>query len=165
MLYATGNQNSGLSLFIQSERLVFDYNCFGEHHVIESDTDVPAGESVVGVRFRGSAAGRGSATLVIDGTGCGTVDIPFVMLILSSIGPSVGLDHGSPVSRRYASPFAFEDTLDRVDIRNRHAKAAVASGIAAGVALAHWWHPVTLLLGHLIRLRTAPFSRPCAASK
>jgi len=138
VLYATGNQNSGLSLFIQSERLVFDYNCFGEHHVIESDTDVPAGESVVGVRFRGSAAGRGSATLVIDGTGCGTVDIPFVMLILSSIGPSVGLDHGSPVSRRYASPFAFEGTLDRVDIRIVTPAPSAPGGQVAAANARQW---------------------------
>ena len=117
VLYATGNQNSGLSLFIQNDRLVFDYNCFGEHHIVESDADVPVGESVVGVRFRGSAGGIGQATLIVDDVACGIVDIPFVMLILSSIGPSIGFDHGSPVSRRYASPFAFEGELDRVDIR------------------------------------------------
>jgi arylsulfatase len=29
VLYASGNQNSGLSLFIQGGRLLFDYNCFG----------------------------------------------------------------------------------------------------------------------------------------
>jgi len=89
VLYASGNQNSGLSVFIQNDRLVFDYNCFGEHHVAESDIDVPVGESVVGVRFRGSAGRGGHAALVIDGAKCGSVDIPFVMLKLSSIGPSV----------------------------------------------------------------------------
>jgi arylsulfatase len=116
VIYATGNQNSGLSLFIQSDHLVFDYNCFGEHHIAESDIAVPAGESVVGIRFRGAGGQRGHATLVIDGIECGQVEIPFVMLIISSVGPSVGFDHGSPVSRRYASPYAFEGTLDRVDI-------------------------------------------------
>jgi arylsulfatase len=117
VLYASGNQNSGFSVFIQNDRLVFDYNCFGNHYLAESDTEVPAGESVVGIRFRGSPAQSGHATLVIGGDECGGVDIPFVMLIPSSIGPSVGFDHGSPVSRRYSSPFAFEGTLDRVDIR------------------------------------------------
>ncbi len=117
VLYATGNQNSGLSLFIQNDRLVFDYNCFGEHHLAESDIDVPAGPCVVGVRFRGAAGGSGQATLVIDGAECGQVAIPFVMLIISSIGSSVGYDDGSPVSRRYASPYAFEGTLTRVDIQ------------------------------------------------
>lgn len=117
VIYATGNQNSGLSLFIQNDQLIFDYNCFGEHHIAESDIDVPVGKSAVGVRFRGSGGRDGQATLVIDGAECGQVEIPFVMLIISSVGPSVGFDHGSPVSRRYASPYAFEGTLDRVDIR------------------------------------------------
>jgi hypothetical protein len=121
-------------LFIQNDRLVFDYNCFGDHHIAESDTDVPVGESVVGVRFRGSAGGAGQATLVIDDVACGIVDIPFVMLIPSSIGPSVGFDHGSPVSRRYASPFAFEGVLDRVDIRIVTPPPAAGDPVAAANA-------------------------------
>lgn len=118
VLYATGNQNSGLSLFIQDDRLIFDYNCFGDHYLAESELAVPAGRSVVGVRFRRTAAG-GEATLVINGAECGQVGFPFVMLIISSIGPSVGFDHGSPVSTRYASPFAFTGQLERVDVQIR----------------------------------------------
>jgi hypothetical protein len=34
--------------------------------------------------------------------------------------------------------------------RRRSAKAAVASGIAGGVALAHWWHPLWLGLWHIL---------------
>ena len=133
VLYATGNQNSGLSLFIQRDRLVFDYNCFGEHHLVESDIEVPAGESVVGVRFRRAADRGGHATLVINGTKCGRVEIPFVMLIISSIGPSVGFDHGSPVSRRYASPYPFEGHLSRVDITIvRRAPAPAEPGATDG---------------------------------
>ncbi len=138
VLYASGNQNSGLSLFIQNDRLVFYYNCFGEHHMVESDADVSVGESVVGVRFRGSAGGSGHATLVIDGVECGIVDIPFVMLILSSIGPSVGFDDGSPVSRRYASPFAFEGMLDRVDIRIVTPPPSTASDPVAAANARQW---------------------------
>ena len=135
VLYASGNQNSGLSLFIQNDQLIFDYNCFGEHHVAESTIEVPAGSSVAGVRFRRAPDGHGTATLVIDGRACGQVEIPFVMYIVSSIGPSVGYDHGSPVSDRYESPFAFEGTLDRVDIqivsaRDAAAEAANADAIA-----------------------------------
>ncbi len=117
VLYATGNQNSGLSIFIQDDRLVFDYNCFGDHFIAESETKVPVGKSVVGVRFRRTVGQAGEATLVINDAACGRVDIPFVMLILSSIGPSIGFDHGSPVSRRYASPFPFSGELSRVDIQ------------------------------------------------
>ena len=74
---------------------------------------------------------------MIDGQACGQVEIAFVMYIISSIGPSVGYDHGSPVSNRYESPFTFEGTLDRVDIqivsaRDAAAEAASAEAIARG---------------------------------
>jgi arylsulfatase A-like enzyme len=117
VLYATGNQNSGLSIFIADDRLVFDYNFFGHHYVAESEIAVPAGRSTVGVRFRGFAASPGHALLVIDGAECGRVDVPFVMLILSSIGASVGFDHGSAVSPRYESPFRFAGSIDRIDFQ------------------------------------------------
>jgi arylsulfatase A-like enzyme len=132
VLYATGNQNSGLSVFVQEDRLVFDYNCFGDHYVGESDIEVPVGESVVGVRFRRSADGSGHATLVINEAECGRVEIPFVMLIISSIGPSVGFDHGSPVSQRYASPFPFTGRLDRVDIQIGPFGDAASGQVAPG---------------------------------
>ena len=72
--------------------------------------------SSLGVRF--ARSGRGAtATLVVDGEAVGSVDVPFAMFIMSSIGPSVGYDHGSAVSERYDAPFAFEGTLHRVDIQ------------------------------------------------
>ena len=67
VLYATGTENSGVSLFVQDDRLVLDYNCFGDHHVVESDGPVPPGPSVVGVRFRRTGPERRRPTLVIDG--------------------------------------------------------------------------------------------------
>ncbi len=115
VLYATGTENSGLSLFVQDGRLVFDYNCFGDHHVVESEVDVPVGPSVVGVRFRRTGK-SGSATLLIDGRPCGDLDVPFVMTMISSVGPSIGYDHGSPVSERYSGHFPFEGRLRRLDV-------------------------------------------------
>ena len=34
VIYASGTENSGMSLFVQDDHLVFDYNCFGDHHVV-----------------------------------------------------------------------------------------------------------------------------------
>jgi arylsulfatase len=116
VLYATGNENSGLTLFVDGDQLVFDYNCFGAHHVVESDRPVPAGPSMVGVRFVRNGE-DGDATLLIDGEPCGSLHLPFVMRMISSTGASVGFDHGSPVSPRYREGFAFEGTLERVDIQ------------------------------------------------
>src|SRR5690606_39202638 len=107
VLYATGTENSGLSLFVQDDRLVLDYNAFGEHHVVRSDRPVPEGPSVVGVDVRRDGR-RGTATLVVDGEPAGHLDLPLLMTMISSIGPSVGYDHGSPVSPLYEAPFPFE---------------------------------------------------------
>ena len=116
VLYASGTENSGLSLFVQDDHLVFDYNCFGDHHVAVSEQPVPVGPTTVGVAFHKD--GRGAvATLTRDGEPAGTVDIPFAMFMMSSIGPSVGFDHGSAVSDRYPAPFPFTGDLQRVDIQ------------------------------------------------
>ncbi|HUF34153.1 MAG TPA: arylsulfatase [Acidimicrobiales bacterium] len=123
VLYATGTASSGLSVFVQGDRLVFDYNCFGDHHVVESAGPVPVGDSVLGIRFTRQGEG-GTATLVVDGVDVGSTAIPFVMRMMSSTGPSVGFDHGSAVSPRYESPFPFEGRLHRVDIQLLSASAA-----------------------------------------
>lgn len=129
VLYAMGNGNSGFSAFVQNDRLLFDYNCFGDHYVAESDMPVPTGTSEIGVRFE--RLGRnGRAILVIDSTDCGSVEIPFVMQVISSVGASVGYDNGLPVSTRYDNAFPFEGTLHRVDIELLRANKKESAEIA-----------------------------------
>lgn len=53
---------------------------------------------------------------MIDGVECGSVDIPMYLSIMSSVGASVGYDHGSPVSLRYESTYPFTGTLHQIDI-------------------------------------------------
>jgi len=115
VLYATGTENSGLSFFVHEDHLVFDYNYFGEHHVVVSDRPVPIGESLVAVRFE-RAKGEADATLTIDGSDVGALHLSKVMHMMSSVGPSVGFDHGSAVSDRYAAPNPFTGTLHAVHI-------------------------------------------------
>ena len=38
------------------------------------------------------------------------------MTMISSVGPSIGYDHGSPVSERYTGHFPFEGRLERLDV-------------------------------------------------
>ena len=118
VLYASGTENSGLSLYVLEDRLVFDYNIFGEHHVVESSISIGEGEHVIGVRFRRDGR-TGTATLVIDERECGRIEVPFVMRTMSSVGPSVGYDHGSPVATAYADRrdgFPFTGRLIEVTI-------------------------------------------------
>ncbi len=138
VLYASGTENSGVSLFVQDDRLVFDYNCFGDHQVAVSEQPVPVGPSSVGVRFRRSGKG-GQATLVVDGNDSGTLPIPFAMTMISSVGPSIGYDHGSPVSPRYQGPFPFEGRLNRLDVnlvRGMGAETAAGAAAAERAAMA-----------------------------
>ena len=116
VLMATGTENSGLSLFVLDDRLVFDYNCFNDHYVVTSDFAVPTGPSLVGVRFR---RGRSDArvTLEIEGRDAGELYLPLLMRIISSIGMSLGRDDGSPVSTLYEGEFPFAGTLRRLDIQ------------------------------------------------
>jgi len=130
VLYASGNENSGVSLFVQDDHLVFDYNCFGDHHVVVSDIPVAVGPSVVGVHFVRTGRG-GEATLIIDGEPSGTLELPFVMTMISSVGPSVGYDHGSPVSERYEAPFPFEGKLTRLDVQLTRGAPSTAETEAA----------------------------------
>lgn len=133
VLYATGTANAGLTVFVQADRLVFDYNAFGDHAIVESDRVAPTGRSELGVRFL--REGRGAvAVLLVDDQPAGSIEIPLAMRMMSSTGASVGRDHGSPVSQRYRDAFPFAGTLERVDIQllsRADAGTAVAEARAA----------------------------------
>ena len=117
VLFATGTQNSGLSVFIQDNRLVVDYNAFDAHTIIESSIDVPEGDCVVEARFRRTGGSVGTMQVLIDGNPAGDARLPLYMRMISSIGASVGQDHGSAVSTRYQAPFEFAGELHKVEIQ------------------------------------------------
>ena len=56
-------------------------------------------------------------TLTVDGNIVGSGEIPWMMSTISSVGMSVALDAGSPVSREYAAPFAFEGDLQTMEFQ------------------------------------------------
>jgi arylsulfatase len=116
VLFATGTENSGISVFIQDDRLVVDYNAFDAHTVIESQIPVPDRATEITARFRRRSGSTGRVDLVIDGQAAGGADLGLYMTMISSVGPSIGSDHGSAVSARYRAPFAFSGTLHEVVI-------------------------------------------------
>jgi len=116
VLLATGNENSGCSLFVQNQRFVVDYNAFGDHTVVESSIEVPADDCTLAVHLeRDGSAGR--VEVSIDGQACGWEIIPLYLVTFTSVGVSVGEDHGSAVSARYSAPFAFTGTLHDITIQ------------------------------------------------
>jgi arylsulfatase len=116
VVMAMGNENAGLSFFVQDDRLIFDYNIFGEHHVLESNRSVPAGESTIGVKFRRDQ-NDAEVTLTLNGDDVGTKHLPLIMRIISTSGMGIGRDFASPVSTYYDDEFPFEGRIERVDIQ------------------------------------------------
>ena len=136
VLYATGTQNAGLSLFIQDGNLVFDYNAFGDHAIVESG-QLPLGPHRVGVRVERGQGMSGKATLLVDGEAVAEKDLALVMRVISSVGSSVGEDVGSAVSQRYEAPNTYRGTLHMVEVivaksksEQEQAEAEAAEGLS-----------------------------------
>ena len=116
VIFATGTQNSGMSLFVQNRRFVLDYNAFGDHTIVESSMEVPAGDSELTVRLRRGEGMKGTLEIEVNGAPAGRAEVELYMRMMSSVGPSVGYDHGSPVSTRYSAPYPFTGTLHEIVI-------------------------------------------------
>ncbi len=116
VVWATGTENSGCSVFVQDGRLVVDYNAFSDHTIVESTIEVPTGDVTLGARLQRDSPSTGWVEVSIDGEACGRAAIPFYMRMMSSVGSSLAQDHGSAVSSRYTAPFAFTGILHDVTI-------------------------------------------------
>ncbi len=117
VIFATGTENSGVSVFVQNDRLVVDYNAFDRHTIVESDVELPVGDATLVVKLRRRAGTSGEMSITVDGTTAGHAQLDRFMRMMSSVGPSVAYDHGSAVSTRYTAPFPFEGTLHEVEIQ------------------------------------------------
>jgi arylsulfatase len=129
VLLATGTENAGLAWFFEGDRLVLDYNAFGAHSVLVSDVEVPPGPVEVGLRFTRDG-NEGDFELLVGESTVGTCHVPLAMRIISSIGHSIGYDHGSAVSPRYAAPNPFQGSLHELVIEVGRAERADAEAAA-----------------------------------
>ncbi|WBP96976.1 arylsulfatase [Mycolicibacterium neoaurum] len=136
VLWATGTENSGIALFVQDDHLVVDYNAFGEHTVVISTRALPAGDAVLTARFRRGDHRGGTVDLEIDSVPVGHADLPLYMLMISSVGSSIGYDHGSAVSDRYRSPFAFRGILHEITVDLVSAPPTGSDAVASRAAMA-----------------------------
>jgi len=136
VLYATGTENSGVSVFVQNDRLVVDYNAFDAHTVVESAAELPEGDVTVVVSVRRGPSRTGSVRLTVDGEPAGETNLPLFMSMMSSVGPSIGEDHGSAVSSRYEAPFPFGGTLHEIEIQLLSREDAEARDAAARAEMA-----------------------------
>ena len=96
---------------------MFDYNAFDRHTIIRSDAPILDGATTLHAQFLRGPKRSAFVTLTVDGDIVGSGEIPWMMSTISSVGMSVALDAGSPVSREYAAPFAFEGDLQTMEFQ------------------------------------------------
>lgn len=123
VLVAEGGSGGGFALYIKDNKLIYEYNFFDEdRYIVVSTEKVPIGKSKVQMDFiydgkEGEMAKGGDIILYVNGNkvGEGKMDksIPGRFGI-DTFG--IGVDTGSPVSKDYRPPFAFEGNILKVDI-------------------------------------------------
>jgi arylsulfatase len=115
VLFASGGQHGGLSLYVFGSRITFDYNLAGTHHRLTSE-EVPLGRTrEVVVRFHKTGFLEGIAELRADGNVLGRLELPMTLgyrIFLE--GAAAGCDRLTPVDPTYTAPFAFTGALRRV---------------------------------------------------
>ena len=132
VIWATGSASSGISIFVQNDRLFIDYNSFDERTVLESEVAVPEGDSELGVSFARNSRTTGVMSMTVDGEAAGSAELPYMMRMISSLGASVGMDFGSQVSQHYTGSFPFTGSLHEIKIQlgQRSRKEAEATAKA-----------------------------------
>jgi arylsulfatase len=116
VLFAYGRRAAGFSLFVQDNRLWFDYNLAGRHTEISSPHEIPIGTHVLGCALT-LAADQAQLHLTLDGASIGMSPLPMAFPAgFGVMSSQCGLNSPSPVSARYAAPFVFSGKLDRVEI-------------------------------------------------
>ena len=116
VLTAFGSVETGWTLFIDDDRLVYENNLPRVGGMIVSSRTVPRGESTVGFRFvlsEGSNPLAGTGTLLIDGESVGEIDLP-ISVTFTNEGLDIGRDTLTAVSSRYEAPNPFTGSFDEV---------------------------------------------------
>jgi hypothetical protein len=113
VLVAQGGRSAGFSLFIQSNRLVYDYNCAGTHFIVRSTEELPVGPLTLRLELRREGAGA-RAHLFEGSRLIGEGGIAEVLSLNLGEEPlEIGRDRFTPASEAYAPPFSFTGELRR----------------------------------------------------
>ena len=84
----------------------FDYNCFHQHTLIESENRLAAGRHQIVVKIDKTEKIAARAALLIDGVQVAEGQIENLLRILSSTGMDLGRSL-SPINADYQSPFNY----------------------------------------------------------
>ena len=115
VLAALGSVETGWSLFIEGDRLIYVNNLPRVGKEIVSDQPVPRGASTVAFRFTPDGAGplSGMGTLLIDDVPVGSANLRLPVFFTNE-GLDIGRDSLTSVSGRYEAPNAFTGQVEEV---------------------------------------------------
>lgn len=117
VIIAAGGNKAGYALYMKDDRLVYDYNYFADvWYTITSDQAVPPGDVTVALQFTKTGKHQGKARLLLNGREVGNrileKTVPSIFSLEETL--DVGLDTGTPVSKRYGTPFGFTGVIKQV---------------------------------------------------
>lgn len=116
VLFSNGGRNSGISLYVQNNKLQFVYNTGSETFSITSDKALTPGKSKFKFDFVFAGANQGgTGALYINDSKAGETKFTKSSL-RGSEGISVGKDIITPVSDKYKAPYAFTGKLKRITL-------------------------------------------------
>lgn len=116
VLFSNGGRNSGISLYVQNNKLQFTYNSGSEKFTITSDKPIPTGKAKLKFDFVFAGQGKGgTGALYINDTKAGEAKFT-KSTFRGAEGISVGKDIITPVTDKYTTPFAFTGKLKRITI-------------------------------------------------
>jgi arylsulfatase len=122
VLYALGGIGGGLTLFMDSGRLIYEYNMMMiERYIGRSDHRVPQGNHIIVVNTSvARPAGAAEVSISLDGNPLLRIDVKRTVAGAFSASETfdVGVDLGSPVSLAYFDrrPFAFDGKIARIEV-------------------------------------------------
>ncbi|MDN7247058.1 arylsulfatase [Planococcus shenhongbingii] len=116
VLLALGSSESGYTLYIKDNKLIYEYNRGNAVYKIESNQEVPVGISTVSFEFEHTAPHQGNGKLYINKEAVGETNIEETHKFkLSFEGLDIGKDSNYPVSKNYKDEdFDFTGEIDKV---------------------------------------------------
>jgi arylsulfatase len=125
VIYATGGNTGGYSLFVKDKKLHFTYNYLTRKFFrLVAEDELPEGDLSILYEFEATGKGDpnngngapGTGTLYVNDKEVGSVDMDVTVPFLFSIeGLSVSHDYGDSVDHQnYESPFPFTGSVDTV---------------------------------------------------
>ncbi len=119
VIVAVGGMTGGFALFVQDDRVYYDYNYLnGVHYILESP-NLRDGVTDVKFNFIKTQEFGGIGELYVNGEKVDEVEMPQMHISTYSLAETfdVGRDTGTQVSDMYDDPFPYDGELDRVIFR------------------------------------------------